>query len=286
MERLTWTEMQEYWERHVELRAPVQLNEDPDGLGNVCHPGQPLWLNRYYARFQRRVYLDLLSLASRRTGRALDVGCGAGRWSRLLADQGYETVGIDLQPDLIAANRRRHRDIEFHTASAQSFVSMEPFDLVSTVTVIQHVPFEQQTAVVERLRGLTADGGHVIALENVSDQAPHVFSRSIGGWRTLFERAGFKALAMRRYDYSPCLRSLKLLMRGLPSAATSARPDTAETLNAPRPRHPVAARRIGRSARLAVMRACTVVDGAIEPICIRLGLAAPSVHCGFLFRVG
>jgi hypothetical protein len=69
----------------------------------------------------------------------------------------------------------------------------------------------------------------------------------------------------------------------LPSA-TSARPDTAETLNAPRPRRPAAARSIGRSARLAGMRACTVVDGAIEPVCIRLRLAAPSVHCGFLFR--
>lgn len=156
--------------------------------------------------------------------------------------------------------------------------------MISTVTVIQHVPFEQQTAVVERLRALTADGGHVIALENVSDQAPHVFSRSIGGWRTLFERAGFKSLAMRRYDYSACLRSLKRLMRVLPSTATPAGPDTAETLNAPR--RPVAARSIGRPARLAVMRACTVVDGAIEPVCIRLGLAAPSVHCGFLFRAG
>ena len=283
MGRLTWPEMREYWERHADVRAPLQLNEDPDGLGNVCHPGQPLWLNRYYARFQRRVYLDLLSRVPARRGRALDVGCGAGRWSRLLADEGFQTVGIDLQPDLIEANGRRHRDIEFHTASAQSFTSREPFDLVSTVTVIQHVPFDQQTAVAERLRALTNDGGHVIALENVSDQAPHVFSRPIGGWRTLFEQAGFEALETKRYDYNPCLRSMKFLMRALPSRSSAA-PDTAQTLNAPRERRPAAARTLARSARRAVMRACVVVDGAIEPVCIGRGLAAPTVHCGFLFR--
>lgn len=285
MGQLTWPEMRKYWERHAELRAPLRPDLDPEGLGNVCQPGLPLWLNRYYARFQRLVYRDLLSQVSDRRGRALDIGCGAGRWARLLADEGYDTVGIDLQRELIEANRRRYPDIEFHTASAQDFVTVEPFDLISTVTVIQHVPFDQQRPVVERLRAHTRDGGHVLALENVSDQAPHVFSRSIDGWRGLFERAGFTLVAKRRYDYNPCLRLLGLVTRLLVSARTSESPaPTAETLNAPSPRSPAGRRGFARSARHAAMRACALLDGGIEPVCIKLGPALPTVHCGFLFR--
>ena len=173
----------------------------------MCQPGLPLWLNRYYARFQRLVYRDLLSSqVSDRRGRALDIGCGAGRWSRLLADEGYDTVGIDLQRELIEANRRRYRDIEFHTASAQDFVTVEPFDLISTVTVIQHVPFEQQRPVVERLRAHTRDGGHVLALENCPTKAPcflAVDRRLARAVRTGWLHARRET---KRYDYNPCLR--------------------------------------------------------------------------------
>jgi SAM-dependent methyltransferase len=264
----------------------VELDEDPAGLANVCHPGQPLWLNRYHARLQRKVYRELLSLvpAPARGARALDVGCGAARWSKLLADQGYDTVAIDLQDRLIEANRRRYPDIEFHTASAQEFTSAEPFDLISTVTVIQHVPFEHQLAVIQRLRALSAAGGHVIALENVFDQGPHVFARSIAGWRELFELASLEPLATRRYDYSPCQRLLARLKRVLRSKRRSDLPPTPETLNTPPEPDAATWRGLGRSAHRALMRACVAVDGATEPACFRLQPALSTVHCGFLFR--
>jgi SAM-dependent methyltransferase len=279
--------MRDYWERHEELRAPVDLADDPEGLANVCHPGQPVWLNRYHARIQRQVFRELLSLVPARTpsARALDVGCGAGRWSRVLADEGYYTVGIDLQGGLIEASRRRYPDIEFHKASVQEFTSEQPFDLISTVTVIQHVPFEEQVTVVERLQSLMRAGGHVIALENVSDQGPHVFARSSGEWRKLFQAAGFEPLEERPYDYSPGRRSLERLKRRLVSARRGpGSPPTAETLNTTGQRVTGSSRRLGASAYRAVLRACVGVDAAIEPGCIRLAPPVPTVHCGFLFR--
>ncbi len=46
--------------------------------------------------------------------RILDLGCGAGRHSVLLAERGYRVVGLDLSADLLAAARaawqRRHPD--------------------------------------------------------------------------------------------------------------------------------------------------------------------------------
>jgi 2-polyprenyl-3-methyl-5-hydroxy-6-metoxy-1,4-benzoquinol methylase len=286
MARFTWAETREYWERHAELRAPVNLDEDPDALANVCHPGQPAWLNRYHAGLQRRVYRDLLSHVPppAKSARALDVGCGGGRWCRLLADEGYRTVGIDLQDSLVAASRRRYPDIEFHTASVQEFSSKAPFDLISTVTVVQHIPLEEQVAVVRRLRALMRTGGHVIALENVRDQAPHVFARSIGEWRELFHDAGFEPLEERPYDYSPCSRSLRRLIDAAAARRAPSANPTPATLNT-RAGSGVAAKGAWqRSAHRAALRACIRLDAALEPTWIRLSPPVPTVHCGFAFR--
>lgn len=40
-------------------------------------------------------------------GRALDLGCGTGRWSVELARQGWEVVGVDVVPKAVDAARRR-----------------------------------------------------------------------------------------------------------------------------------------------------------------------------------
>jgi len=41
-------------------------------------------------------------------------------------------------------NRARHPEIEFECVSVQEFEPEEPFDLISSVTVLQHNPFPEQ----------------------------------------------------------------------------------------------------------------------------------------------
>lgn len=53
MKRLCWEEMQKYWSVHQSQWANIDYNRDPDELTNVCYHGALLWLNQYYARFQR-----------------------------------------------------------------------------------------------------------------------------------------------------------------------------------------------------------------------------------------
>lgn len=50
-------------------------------------------------------------------GRALDLGCGTGRWSVELDRRGWEVVGVDVAPKAVEAARRRAAaegvDVEF-----------------------------------------------------------------------------------------------------------------------------------------------------------------------------
>jgi len=51
------------------------------------------------------------------SGLVIDLGCGSGLWARRLADAGYDVLGIDLSPDMIALALRRVPQASFRTAS-------------------------------------------------------------------------------------------------------------------------------------------------------------------------
>jgi 2-polyprenyl-3-methyl-5-hydroxy-6-metoxy-1,4-benzoquinol methylase len=280
-----------YWQEHARRFGELDYARDPDGLANVCGPGQPPWLGEHLARSQRRVFAELIARVGRPApaARALDVGTGAGRWARTLADAGYRTTGIDLQTRLVEDARARFPELEFEAIAVQDFRAEEPFDLVSTVTVLQHVPFAEQRVVAQRLRELLRTGGHAVVLEHVRDQAPHVFSRTADGWDALFRDAGFALVHACPFGYNPALRGYSALRRRLRRPEWSRR-DAAELrpedVVARRPRAPGggvkgALRRVDRG----VMRATVSLDGVLEPVLVarRTRRLAPT-DCGLLFR--
>jgi len=292
IQRLTAQEVLEYWRLHDRRFGDIDYGRDPDGLSNICTPGQPIWLGSYYARFQRRVYEGLLNMIARpgSAGRALDVGCGAGRWCVLLAERGYRVTGVDLQPTLIEENRRRFPEIEFAEGMLQEFTSPERFDLVSSVTVLQHLPFSEHARAVARLRDLTAAGGHAIVLENVRHQAPNHFSRTVSGWTSLFEDAGFRTLVAEPYNYSPALRLLARVRALLPAADGGGAAADVGIESVIAMQQDVDASRSPLRAVLglchrSLLRLAVSLDTRVEPLLIarRRSLLAPT-NCGFLFQ--
>jgi SAM-dependent methyltransferase len=241
------------------------------------------------------VYEKLLSFLppARAGARALDVGCGAGRWCRLLTERGYQTTGIDLQQELVGLSRARYPESQFFCASVQDFAPEQPFDLVSCVTVIQHNPFSEQEAIIRKLRTITNPGGHALVLENVRDQAPHVFANSIEEWQTKFERAGFESIAAIRYDYSIFSRLYKAFTRKLVSTARRSRskdvgehehsPEVYETEKLSDPRN-YALQSPLRLLDYGAKRLVVAVDGLLEPRLILSNVPLPTVHCGLLFK--
>src|SRR5205823_2665736 len=84
--------------------------------------------------------------------------------------------------------------------------------------------------ILQKIRQILSDDGYCILLENVSDQAAHVFSRSICDWEQLFMVCGMRVICKYRYDYSPLIRFHGLIKNCL------LRPFTQAPLNTSDPR--------------------------------------------------
>jgi len=55
-------------------------------------------------------------LSGRAPGVALDAACGTGRFAAILASAGYQVIGVDSSPDMLAYARRRVPAGQFHVA--------------------------------------------------------------------------------------------------------------------------------------------------------------------------
>ncbi|WP_225730017.1 MULTISPECIES: methyltransferase domain-containing protein [unclassified Nocardia] len=93
----------------------------------------------------------------------VDVGCGGGRAVAELAERGARAVGIDLEPEMIAAARKRWPAGEFHVGDACAL----PFDTGSVsgyrADKVLHMLDDPARAVAEARR-ILAPGGRAVLL--------------------------------------------------------------------------------------------------------------------------
>src|SRR5581483_8256805 len=154
-----------YWEDRARRFAA-----EGAGLAAVCAYGMPEFYNRTIQLEQR---LALRSWLQVKPGtRVLDVGCGVGRWSRLLAARGAHVTGVDLSPTMIDQARRRAvlegvADLcDFRVQDLSRLDVEGPFDLVLGVTVLQHIlDPELLSAAVRGMTARLAPGGRMVLLE-------------------------------------------------------------------------------------------------------------------------
>src|SRR6478672_11818220 len=97
-----------------------------------------------FGDFGRRYVLDPVMLPralSRSPQKALDVGCGEGRFCRMLKQHGIDVTGVDPTPGLLEAARSRDTDGAYLEATAERLpFDDNAFDLVVSYLSLIDIP--------------------------------------------------------------------------------------------------------------------------------------------------
>ena len=100
---------------------------------------------------------------SRRTGAAIDIGCGSsGRIIDLLQSHGFGAEGLDISEEMVARAQARHPEVNFHLADIVSWEFPKEYDFISAWDSVWHVPLEEQEAVLQKLCRALAQNGVLI----------------------------------------------------------------------------------------------------------------------------
>lgn len=135
----------------------------------------------------------LLAHVPRPCRRALDVGCGFGAFARQLSRVADRVDAIDVDAAVITRAREASpaSNIRYETADFLAWMA-EPYDFVSLVAVLHHLPFD---AAVSKATSLLRPGGvlAVLGLDRATsflhEAARSAIAFPVSGFYTLTRRA-------------------------------------------------------------------------------------------------
>ena len=105
---------------------------------------------------------------------ALDVGCGEGRFPRILNGMGIKTTGMDIVPAFVEAAKQRDPQGDYVVGNAEALdFADDSFDLVVSYVTLLDIP-DIRRAIPEMVRVLRPGGSLLLA--NLSSHT------SAGGW--------------------------------------------------------------------------------------------------------
>jgi 2-polyprenyl-3-methyl-5-hydroxy-6-metoxy-1,4-benzoquinol methylase len=229
----------EYWEERARRFAV-----EGDGLAAVCSYGMPRFYNKLIHFCQRRALEPWLRVAPGM--RVLDVGCGIGRWSRLLASRGACVTGVDLSPTMIAEAGRRAAASGL--ASRCRFIVQDSaaleidgaFDLILCVTMLQHMlDVGAMRSALHRMALHLAPNGRLVLLEAAPARiathcnTPVFTARHRAVYLRLFRGCGLRLRALSGVDPAPFKMWLLPHLPRLPRALSFAALALVTALSAP-----------------------------------------------------
>lgn len=146
--------------------------------------------------YGRRYVLDAPMIARLRGldgGRALDVGCGEGRFCRILRAEGFDPIGLDPTVELLEAARARDPEGTYVEGRAEELAfADETFDLV--VACLSLIDIEAADRGIAEMARVLKPGGTLL----VANLTGFSSARARDGWqRDLLGRP--KYFAMDRY---------------------------------------------------------------------------------------
>lgn len=141
----------------MERQTLESVRSDFDRIALLC---EETW--NHNAHYHGR----LLSRVPERCGSVLEIGCGTGEFTRLLAARAETVLAVDLSPRMIRLARERsrlHPNVEFVTGDVMARrLPDNHFDCVATLATAHHLPFE---SFLRRVRKALKPGGVFVCLD-------------------------------------------------------------------------------------------------------------------------
>jgi len=157
---------------------------------------------------RRTAHFDKVLRAAGAPGRLLDVGCGVGALVRLAGERGWQAVGIDVDPAVVAYARARNLDVRVGEL-AKLALPAGSFDLVTLCNVVDFVA--DPVAVLAECRRVLVPGGRIfLRTPNIQWQLQGArATRVVAGiglrrladgrsrWLAIFHRSNFGPRSLR-----------------------------------------------------------------------------------------
>jgi 2-polyprenyl-3-methyl-5-hydroxy-6-metoxy-1,4-benzoquinol methylase len=107
-------------------------------------------------------------------GRTIELGCGEGQLSAMIAGRGLEVMGVDLSGEKIRRARAEHPGITFLESDIRTLNLPDgDFDTVVIAEVLEHVGEEAGAEILDRARRLLKPQGRLILSVPNEDCVPH-----------------------------------------------------------------------------------------------------------------
>lgn len=102
--------------------------------------------------------------------KVLDLGCGNGRWCRILMNRCKEYVGVDISNEFIRKAREKYKDnakLRFFNMAVQEYISNEKYDLILIIGLITYMNDDEVIRLSHNCKKMLSENGQVI-LRNVT----------------------------------------------------------------------------------------------------------------------
>ena len=172
---------------------PYEQRDQPEGVRPLALTGERTlpdvpeenyWFRRHLAVYEW--------IAARVRGlRVIDMACGEGYGSDVLAANAESVVGVDANPEAHEHARLRYRrdNLRFERGLVETFSAAPAADAVVFLQTIEHL--QDPGAVLEHFRSLVGERGTVyVSTPNVLTLAPKGAERSDNPWHVHEYRAG------------------------------------------------------------------------------------------------
>lgn len=278
---------------HAHSRSPYSPKEywaglaedfdsaDTGGFAPVLHPNAPPWFNRLIDTLQFRAFRRALAMAGTPPGApVLDVGCGTGRWVRRYEELRFRATGVDATASMLRLARELKTTAPLVVGEAYRLPFPNArFDLVSDITVVQHIPASLQLQALGEMVRVIRPGGCLILMELIRGEGPLLFPRRPRDWIEQAESCGAKLVGWFGQEYLLFDRlfvRIALTLAGRNGRSVKTGADSQKRV----PEHSTMTRRIYWGIR----RVTVPISVWADPIADRICSAHFATHGVFVFR--